>query len=356
MRIEGKEYRTIWFENNVVKIIDQTKLPHQFIIKDLKTVKDAINAIKVMEVRGAPLIGGTAAYGMALAVQENNDPEFIKKSAEELIQSRPTAINLKWAVDRMMKKLSGINSDQILDIALNEAKEICDEDEKFCENIGINGLKIIEEIYNKKKGTINILTHCNAGWLATINWGTATSPIYHAHKKGIPVHVWVDETRPRNQGANLTSYELNEEEIPNTIIADNTGGILMQRGQVDMCIVGTDRTLSNGDVCNKIGTYLKALAAYDNNVPFYVALPSSTIDWEIKEGKDIPIEERNSEELSHIEGVDENNEIKKILIYPKKSKAMNLAFDVTPAKYVTGLITEKGISEASSEGLKKLFK
>jgi len=356
MKIEGKEYRTIWFENNVVKIIDQTKLPHQFIIKDLKTIKDAINAIKVMEVRGAPLIGGTAAYGIALAVQENNDPEFIKKSAEELIQSRPTAINLKWSVDRMMNKLSGINSDQILDIALNEAKEICDEDEKFCENIGINGLKIIEEIYNNKKDTVNILTHCNAGWLATINWGTATSPIYHAHKKGIPVHVWVDETRPRNQGANLTSHELNEEEIPNTIIADNTGGILMQRGEVDMCIVGTDRTLSNGDVCNKIGTYLKALAAHDNNVPFYVALPSSTIDWEIKEGKDIPIEERNSEELSHVEGMDENNEIKKVLIYPKKSKAMNLAFDVTPAKYVTGLITEKGISEASSEGLKKLFK
>ncbi|MDC1025996.1 S-methyl-5-thioribose-1-phosphate isomerase [Candidatus Pelagibacter sp.] len=356
MKIEGKEYRTIWFENNVVKIIDQTKLPHQFIIKDLKTVKDAINAIKVMEVRGAPLIGGTAAYGIALAVQENNDPEFVKKSAEELIQSRPTAINLKWAVDRMMNKLSGINSDQILDIALNEAKEICDEDEKFCENIGINGLKIIEEIYNKKKDIVNILTHCNAGWLATINWGTATSPIYHAHKKGIPVHVWVDETRPRNQGANLTSYELNEEEIPNTIIADNTGGILMQRGDVDMCIVGTDRTLSNGDVCNKIGTYLKALAAHDNNIPFYVTLPSSTIDWDIKNAKDIPIEERNSEELSHVEGIDENNEIKKVLIYPKKSKAMNLAFDITPAKYVTGLITEKGICEASTDGLKKLFK
>ena len=356
MRIEGKEYRTIWFENNVVKIIDQTKLPHQFKIKELKTVKDAINAIKIMEVRGAPLIGGTAAYGIALAVQENNDPEFIKKSAKELIQSRPTAINLKWAVDRMIKKLTGINSDQLLSIALNEAKEICDEDEKFCENIGINGLKVIEEIYNKKKDTVNILTHCNAGWLATINWGTATSPIYHAHKKGIPVHVWVDETRPRNQGANLTSYELNEEEIPNTIIADNTGGILMQRGEVDMCIVGTDRTLSNGDVCNKIGTYLKALAAHDNNVPFYVALPSSTIDWDIKDSKDIPIEERNSEELSHVEGVDENNQVKKVLIYPKKSKAMNLAFDVTPAKYVTGLITERGISEASSDGLKQLFK
>ena len=319
MRIEGKEYRTIWYEESVVKIIDQTKLPHNFIIKELKTVKDAINAIKVMEVRGAPLIGATAAYGIVLAIQESNDLEFIKKSSNELIQSRPTAINLKWAVDRMMKKLSEINSDQILDIALKEAKEICDEDEKFCENIGINGLRIIEEIYNKKKDTVNILTHCNAGWLATINWGTATSPIYHAHKKGIPVHVWVDETRPRNQGANLTSFELNEEEIPNTIIADNTGGILMQRGEVDMCVVGTDRTLSNGDVCNKIGTYLKALAAYDNNVPFYVALPSSTIDWNIKDAKDIPIEERNSEELSHIEGIDENNQVKKVLIYPKKS-------------------------------------
>ena len=356
MRINNKEYKTIWYEDNVVKIIDQTKLPHQFKIKDLRTVKDAINAIKIMEVRGAPLIGGTAAYGIALAVQENTDTKFLKKCSEDLIDARPTAINLKWAVNRMMKKISGVRDDEILIKSLNEAKEICDEDEKFCENIGINGLKIIEEIYNKKKDKVNILTHCNAGWLATINWGTATSPIYHAHKKGIPVHVWVDETRPRNQGANLTSYELNEEEIPNTIITDNTGGILMQRGEVDMCIVGTDRTLSNGNVCNKIGTYLKALAAHDNNIPFYVALPSSTIDWEIKEPKDIPIEERNSEEMSYVEGLDENNEIKKVLIYPKKSKAMNLAFDVTPAKYVTGLITEKGISDASPEGLKKLFK
>jgi methylthioribose-1-phosphate isomerase len=358
MKIEGKEYRTIWFDeqNNVVKIIDQTKLPHQFIIKDLKTVKDAINAIEVMEVRGAPLIGGTAAYGIVLAVMEKNDPNFIKQSSQLLIQSRPTAINLKWSVDRMMKKLTGINNNETLKVALDEAKTICEEDVKFCENIGLRGLKIIEEIYNKKKNTVNILTHCNAGWLATINWGTATSPIYHAHKKGIPVHVWVDETRPRNQGANLTSYELNEEEIPNTIIADNTGGILMQRGDVDMCIVGTDRTLSTGDVCNKIGTYLKALAAHDNNIPFYVALPSSTIDWDIKDYRDIPIEERNSEELSHLEGLDENGNIKKVLIYPKKSKSMNLAFDVTPAKYITGLITEKGVCEASTEGLKELFK
>ena len=267
----------------------------------------------------------------------------------------PTAINLKWAVDRMIKKLSGANSEEILNAALKEAKNICDEDEKFCENIGLYGLKIIEEIYNKKKDIVNILTHCNAGWLATINWGTATSPIYHAHKKGIPVHVWVDETRPRNQGANLTSYELNEEGVPNTIIADNTGGILMQRGDVDMCIVGTDRTLSTGDVCNKIGTYLKALAAYDNNVPFYVALPSSTIDWNIKNFKEIPIEERSPKELSHIEGLDENDNIKKVLIYPKNSKSLNLAFDVTPAKYVTGLITEKGICEASNVALKKMF-
>ena len=356
MKIDGKSYRTIWFENNMVKIIDQTKLPHQFVVKDLKTVKDSINAIKNMEVRGAPLIGATAAYGLVLSIKENNDLSFLKQSSEQLINSRPTAINLKWAADRMMKKLSGVNNKDILNIALDEAKAIAEEDVGFCKNIGLNGLKIIEEIANKKKDTVNILTHCNAGWLATIDWGTATSPIYHAHQKGIKVHVWVDETRPRNQGANLTSYELNEEGIPNTIIADNTGGILMQRGQVDMCIVGTDRTLSNGDVCNKIGTYLKALAAKDNNVPFYVALPSSTIDWKIKDHKEIPIEERNSEELSHVEGLDKDNKLQKVLIYPQKSKAMNLAFDVTPAKYVTGLITEKGVCETSEQGLKKLFK
>ena len=356
MKINGKAFRTIWFDNNIVKIIDQTKLPHQFIIKELKTVKDAILAIKNMEVRGAPLIGATAAYGLVLSIIEKNDQSFLKKSSEDLIKSRPTAINLKWAVDRMMKKLSGVNSEEILNIAIKEAKNICEEDISFCKNIGVNGLKIIEEISKKKKDTINILTHCNAGWLATIDWGTATSPIYHAHKKGIKVHVWVDETRPRNQGANLTSYELNEEGISNTIITDNAGGILMQRGQVDMCIVGTDRTLSNGDVCNKIGTYLKALAAHDNKIPFYVALPSSTIDWNIKNSKDIPIEERNSEELSHVEGLDKNNKLTKVLIYPEKSQSMNLAFDITPAKYVTGLITEKGVCNASIEGLESLFK
>ena len=355
MKIENKSYRTIWFENNIVKIIDQTKLPHRFIIKDLKTVKDAISAIKTMEVRGAPLIGATAAYGLVLSILEKNDLSFLKKSSEDLIASRPTAINLKWAVDRMIKKLSGVNDKDIFKLALDEAKNIVEEDVSFCKNIGLNGLKIIEQISNKKNDTVNILTHCNAGWLATIDWGTATSPIYQAHQKGVKVHVWVDETRPRNQGANLTSYELNEEGIPNTVITDNAGGILMQRGQVDMCIVGTDRTLSNGDVCNKIGTYLKALAAKDNNVPFYVALPSSTIDWNIKDHNKIPIEERNSQELSHVEGIDKNNQITKVRIYPEKSKSMNLAFDVTPAKYVTGLITEKGICEASEKGLKGLF-
>ena len=357
MRIEGKNYKTIWFDKNSknVKIIDQTKLPHEFKIKELETVKDAINAIKVMEVRGAPLIGATAAFGIVLAIKENNDLNFIKKSAEDLVKARPTAINLQWAVHRMNNKISMIKSENLFDVALKEAELICDEDEKFSEKIGKNGLKIIEEIYQKKKNTINILTHCNAGWLATIDWGTATSPIYHAHKKGIPIHIWVDETRPRNQGANLTSYELNEEGVPNTIIADNTGGILMQRGQVDMCIVGTDRTLSNGDVCNKIGTYLKALAAYDNNVPFYVALPSSTIDWNLKDSRDIPIEERDTKELSHIDGMLGENKIDSVQIYPKKSKAMNLAFDITPAKYVTSLITEKGICDATEDGLKKLF-
>ena len=356
MKIKGKEYRTIWFEKNVVKIINQTKLPHNFTIKELKSIDDAINAIKVMEVRGAPLIGATAAYGIVLAVIENKDKSFIEKACKSLIASRPTAINLKWAVDRMFSKLKGVNSNDILNIAIKEANDICEQDISFCKNIGLNGLKIIEDIYNNKKSTVNILTHCNAGWLATINWGTATSPIYHAHQKGIPVHIWVDETRPRNQGANLTSFELNEEKIKNTIIADNTGGILMQRGEVDICIVGTDRTLSNGDVCNKVGTYLKALAAKYNNIPFYVALPSSTIDWHLSDSKNIPIEERNSEELSFVEGLDNEGYLKKIRIYPENSKALNLAFDVTPAKYITGLITEKGICNATKEGLNKLFK
>ncbi len=358
MRIENKHYRTIWFnkEKKTLNFIDQTKLPHKFVIKEIKTIKDTIKAIKLMEVRGAPLIGATAAYGIVLAILENNNLDFIKKCSEDLIDTRPTAINLEWALHRMNNRLSFIEKNKLFQTALDEAEKICNEDVNNCINIGLNGLKIIEKIYTKKKRTVNILTHCNAGWLATIDWGTATSPLYQAHKNNIPIHIWVDETRPRNQGANLTSYELNEENIPNTIIADNTGGILMQRGQIDMCIVGTDRTLSSGDVCNKIGTYLKALAAFDNNVPFYVALPSSTIDWDTKDIKDIEIEQRSSDELTFIYGRDEQNEIRKIRIYPEKSKSLNLAFDVTPSKYITGLITEKGICDASNKSLKKLFK
>jgi len=355
VRIEDKQYKTIWNDNNSIKIIDQTKLPHQLVIKELKTVQDAIKAIKNMEVRGAPLIGATAAYGLVLAIKESSDHEFLKKKSNELILSRPTAINLKWAVERMMKKISKIDKTNILDHAIKEAENICNEDVSFCKKIGVNGMEIINDIYKKTKKTINILTHCNAGWLATVDWGTATSPIYMAFKKGIPIHIWVDETRPRNQGANLTSFELNEEKIPNTIISDNTGGLLMQRGKVDMCIVGSDRTLSNGDVCNKVGTYLKALAAYDNQIPFYVALPSSTIDWSLKNSKDIPIEERSPKELSHIRGIDKDRNLSELQIYPKKSKALNLAFDITPAKYVTALITEKGTCKPSEEGIINLF-
>ena len=343
MKINGKQYRTIWFENKLVKIIDQTKLPHKFLIKDLKNVRDAINAIKNMEVRGAPLIGATAAYGLVLSIIEKNDLSFLKKSSEDLIAARPTAINLKWAVERMMKKLSGVNSKDILNLALDEAKAIMEEDISFCKNIGLNGLKIIEEISNKKKNTVNILTHCNAGWLATIDWGTATAPIYKARDANINVHTWVDETRPRNQGSSLTSYELLNENIDHKVIADNTGGLLMQKGMVDMCIVGTDRVSRNGDVANKIGTYLKALAAKDNNVPFYVALPSTTYDKNILKGADIPIEERSDDELKFITGYDDDGNVRKIKIYPEKSKGFNLGFDITPAELVTGFITEKGI-------------
>mgnify|MGYP001353398385 CR=1 FL=1 len=360
MNVGGKHFRTIWLadDGETVEVIDQTCLPHKFVILQLDTLEEVAHAIKTMQVRGAPLIGAAAAFGVCLAIRHNSSDEAIEKAYNLLLQTRPTAVNLRWALDDMKKRLLPLDQQKRLKAAYDRAQSICDEDVVICQSIGEHGAGIINKVWESvdRIRPVNILTHCNAGWLATINWGTATSPIYHAHKKGIPVHVWVDETRPRNQGANLTSYELNEEEVPNTIIADNTGGILMQRGQVDMCIVGTDRTLSTGDVANKIGTYLKALAAKDNNVPFYVALPSSTIDWKIEDFKDIPIEERNSEELSHVEGLDENNNVKKILIYPKKSKAMNLAFDVTPAKYVTGLITEKGVCEASKEGLKKLFK
>ena len=358
MKINNKRYQTIWYDkdSSTVRIIDQTKLPHEFIIKDIYNVDEMVNAIFTMEVRGAPLIGGAAAFGVALAAKEKKDLDFIKHKGNILIQSRPTAINLEWAVNRMINKLTNVEVHNLFEVAIQEAQEIIIEDVSFCKNIGIHGFKIIDEIYKTKKDTVNILTHCNAGWLATIDWGTATSPIYHAHQAGIPLHVWVDETRPRNQGANLTSYELNNEKIPNTIIADNTGGILMQKGFVDICLVGSDRTLYTGDVCNKIGTYLKALAAYDNSIPFYVALPSSTIDWEIDNYKDIPIEKRNKYELSNINGLDEDGNLKNILIYPRESKSLNLAFDVTPSKYISGLITEKGVCNADKNEIISLLK
>ena len=358
MKIKDKHYQTIWFDEDCssVKIIDQTKLPHEFIIKEIYNADEMVNAIFTMEVRGAPLIGGAAAFGIALAAKEKKDLDFIKKKGMDLIQSRPTAINLEWAVNRMINKLMNVEFINLFEVAIKQAQAIIIEDINFCKNIGLHGFKIIEDIYKYKNDTVNILTHCNAGWLATIDWGTATSPIYHAHQAGIPLHVWVDETRPRNQGANLTSYELNNEKIPNTIIADNTGGILMQKGFVDMCLVGSDRTLFTGDVCNKIGTYLKALAAYDNSIPFYVALPSSTIDWEIDNYKNIPIEERNNNELSHISGLDENGDLKNVMIYPKESKSLNLAFDVTPSKYISGLITEKGVCKADKNEIISLLK
>ena len=357
MKIDGNHYHTIWLDPNTqkVKIIDQTLLPFQFKIIEMESFEDVVFAIKSMKVRGAPLIGATAAYGMYYAAMENDNLPFLKIKAEELKQARPTAVNLSWAVNRILKKIFNQNKN-CKEIILEECKKICSEDIAISENIGLNGLKIIEQIYNQKNlKTVNILTHCNAGWLATVDWGTATAPIYKAHQKKIPIHVWVDETRPRNQGSSLTSYELNNEQVPNTIIADNTGGLLMQNGKVDLCIVGTDRVSANGDVANKIGTYLKALAAYDNNIPFYVALPSTTIDWNLFSGKEIPIEERSEKELSEITGVDKSGNLQKINIYPEGSKSLNYAFDITPAKFVTGFITEKGICDVNTDALRELF-
>jgi len=358
MNIKGKKYHTIWWqEDGLIQIIDQRFLPHEFVIEDIRTVQSAAIAIKDMHVRGAPLIGVTAAYGMylaALQAPKGDNIDFLENAAELLKETRPTAVNLAWAVDQILDQLKSgtiTSPHDILESAHTMKRESIDR----CAKIGQFGLSLIQDIYEGKKETVNVLTHCNAGWMACIDHGTATAPIYAAHNAGIPVHVWVDETRPRNQGARITAFELKEHGVPHTVITDNAGGHLMQHKQVDLVLVGTDRTTSTGDVCNKIGTYLKALAAFDNQVPFYVGAPSSSIDWKLRDGiKEIPIELRGEDEVKYIQG-QESGAIKKVLLTPDESPAANYAFDVTPSKFVTGLITEKGICEASEEGLKNLF-
>lgn len=351
---EMSKFRTIWpTADNYVEVIDQRKLPHEWVVVKLLSYKDAERAIKDMIVRGAPLIGATAAYGVYLATREGADME---EAFAALRASRPTAVNLFWALDRMKNALA--NTDDLVQTAWEEAGRIVEDDVETCRMIGVHGLPIIEEISKRKNSeTVNILTHCNAGMLGCIEWGTITSPIYQAMEKGISVHVWVDETRPRNQGANLTAYELTRHGIPHTLIVDNQGGHLMQHGMVDMCIVGTDRTTRNGDVANKIGTYLKALAAHDNNIPFYVALPSTTLDWTIRDGlKEIPIEQRNQDEVRYVVGKSKaTGNIDEVLICPETTNASNYGFDVTPARLVTALITERGVCAASEEGLLELF-
>jgi len=360
MKVNGTPTRTIWLNDNgwAVDIIDQTKLPHIYEIVTLNDLNDACVAIKDMLVRGAPLIGATAAYGMALALYHDATDAGFEKAYADLYATRPTAVNLRWALDEMKAKIFPLAAEERVAAAYKLAAEICDDDVAKNSSIGDHGLKIIEEIWEKKgkTGVVNILTHCNAGWLATVDWGTATAPMYKAFEAGIPIHVWVDETRPRNQGASLTAWELGNHGVPHTLIVDNAGGHLMQHGEVDLCIVGTDRTTASGDVCNKIGTYLKALAAHDNDVPFYVGLPSPTIDWTVDDGvKDIPIEERDATEVTEMTGRTKEGVIETVTITPEGCKAGNYAFDVTPRKYVTGLITERGVAPASKEGLAALF-
>ena len=358
MKVDGKPYRTIWLADDgwSVEIIDQTKLPHAFEIATLRSVGDAARAISTMQVRGAPLIGATAAYGVCLALREDASDEALDRARDELIATRPTAVNLRWALDEIAHAVRNLRRDARLQAAYARAAEICDQDVETCRAIGEHGLALIKEHAARKNGApVNVLTHCNAGWLATVDWGTATSPIYQAHNAGIPVQVWVDETRPRNQGAALTAFELGEEGVPHTIVVDNAGGHLMQKGEVDLCIVGTDRTASNGDVANKIGTYLKALAAHDNGVPFYVALPHTTIDWTLDSGFEIPIEQRDPQEITHMTGRLDSGDVVSVEIAAPGSPAANYAFDVTPARLVTGLITERGICAASREGLLSLY-
>lgn len=359
MKIDGKSYRMIWPgpDGTTVFTFDQTLLPHHLEIIELRNVEDAARAIFAMQVRGAPLIGATAAYGLALALKADPSDGNLHTAVEYLARQRPTAINLKWALDEVRREVAGLRPSDRADAAFAAAKRICDDDVETCSKIGLHGLEIIREIAGKKNSgeRINILTHCNAGWLACVDWGTATAPIYMAQDAGLPIHVWVDETRPRNQGAALTAFELGKHGVPHTIIADNSGGHLMQHGQVDMCIVGTDRVTANGDVANKIGTYLKALAAADNGVPFYVALPHSTIDWNIADGFHIPIEERSADEVLKMSGRLPDGRVVSVDIAAPGSPAANPAFDVTPGRLVTALITERGTCKASRDGLLSLY-
>ena len=362
MKIDGVPYRTLWLAEDGVsaEIIDQTQLPHLFKTVTLATLDDAAKAIKDMWVRGAPLIGVTAAYGMALAARAEAGDEALRAAGRTLLATRPTAVNLRWAVDHMLDLLLKLPVGERVKAAYDEAARLADEDSDLCESIGTHGARLFTELWAARKAAgatrLNILTHCNAGWLATIDWGTALAPIYKAAEQGIPLHVWVDETRPRNQGASLTARELNWAGIAHTVISDNAGGHLMQHGAVDAVIVGTDRTTASGDVCNKIGTYLKALAAHDNGIPFFVGLPGPTIDWAVDDGvKEIPIEERSAREVTHIAGRDEAGHVVTVQLTPDGSAGANPAFDVTPARLVTALITERGVCPASREGLAALY-
>lgn len=363
MLVNGTHHRTVWMDDNpeIVKVIDQRPLPHEFVIEELTNTDEVATAIKDMHIRGAGCIGAVAGYGMYLGVLEAlkaNNPDHLITVAKKLNETRPTAVNLAWAIDLQMKLIKDEPFDESLkEKVLKKAHEIADFDADSCHQIGKHGLEIIKEIATTKPGeTINVLTHCNAGWLAFVDYGTALSPVFEAKRAGIPIHVWVDETRPRNQGARLTAWELVQEEIPHTVITDNTGGHLMQHGLVDLVITGSDRTTRCGDVANKIGTYLKALAANDNNIPFYAALPSSTIDWNLRDGiKEIPIEERGASEVTHIQGKLETGEITKVQLTHDSSKATNFGFDVTPARLVTKIITERGICDANEESLLELY-
>jgi methylthioribose-1-phosphate isomerase len=362
MKVDGQAYRTIWFDeaSENVAFIDQNKLPHTLHIDQMRSLEDAAEAILHMGVRGAPLIGATAAFGMYLALKADSSPAHEEQAAQTLLATRPTAVNLRWAIGRMRERLQQAASTERAAVALAEAKQIADDDAQTCEAIGDHGLTLLEKLWKEKEGkqdALRILTHCNAGWLATVDWGTALAPVYKAHRAGIPIQVWVDETRPRSQGAKLTAWELSSEGIAHKLIVDSASGHVMQSGLVDCCIVGSDRTTASGDVCNKIGTYPTALAARDNDIPFYVALPTSTIDWEIHDGlREIPIEERDANEVCEVTGITSSGTIETVCVPPVGTPAANYAFDVTPRHLVSALITERGVFAASPEELGKLKK